>query len=249
RPSKARGAGVIRVSPPRRATVTPMLRRQATVAATSSPAGRPAIMLSPSASALRISARCAIDLSPGTRSSPATRVAGSTSSTTPSSTRGMGASPEEIAHPIATVDPLPVIVQHVREPVDRLNQGAAVGGGDVVVEGAITLREANHAAIAGAAKLGISDRPNRLRVCRADGERKVAEKRHLPVVSLGGQDFGTGANRTHQAKPFIERCELLPIAGREDPGLSPEQHGIALAQPAPLLTGDRMAAKEHRLIR
>src|SRR6059058_525688 len=130
-------------------SLTPRLRRQATVALTSSPGGSPVITLSPSARAPRISARCAIDLSPGTRSVPATRVAGSTSSTTPSSTR-MDASPEEIAHPIATVDPIPVIVQHVREPVDRLNQGAAVGGGDVVVEGAITLREANHAAIAGA---------------------------------------------------------------------------------------------------
>src|SRR5437773_1686301 len=135
-------------------SLTPRLRRQATVALTSSPGGSPVITLSPSARAPRISARCAIDLSPGTRSVPATRVAGSTSSTTPSSTRRMDTSAKEISHPIAAVD------------------------------------------------------------------------------------------APDQAKPLVDQGELLLIDRRESPCLPPEQRGVALAQPAPLLPGDRMATEE-----
>src|SRR2546430_1906667 len=225
-------------------SLTPRLRRQATVALTSSPGGSPVITLSPSARAPRISARCAIDLSPGTRSVPATRVAGSTSSTTPSSTRRMDTSAKEVSHPIAAVDALPVIAQDVREGVDRLNQRPAVRCSDVLVRRGVTFRKPNHAAIAGTAKLRIGNRPDGLRVGGADGAGQVAEKCHLPVVSLGRQDFGPSAHAPHQAKPLVERGELLPIDRRENPGLPPEQRGVALAQPAPLLPSDRMAAEE-----
>ena len=72
----------------------------------------------------------------------------------------------------------------------------------------------------------------------------MAEKGHLPVVGIGGKDLRTRADCPDQAEPFIERGELLPLIRREHPGLSPKQRGIALAQPAPLLAGDRMAAEE-----
>ena len=53
-----------------RSICAPMARIAAAVASTSSPSSKPEILLSPTASALNISARCEMDLSPGTLSVP-----------------------------------------------------------------------------------------------------------------------------------------------------------------------------------
>src|SRR5256885_8997211 len=234
----------IRAGPPIRSIWTPRPRRHATVAATSSPSGRPSMRLSPCAMAASIRARWAIDLSPGTRSSPATRDAGSTICADSTSGRGTRALLKQLAHAVATIDALAVLVQNIREAIDRLDQRAAVRGRDVLVQGRVTLGQAHHASKPGAAKPWIGKRPHRLRVGDAEGERQVAEKRHLPIVRLGREDLRPRADRPDQPEPFIERGEILPVIRREHPGLSTNQRGIALAQPAAFLAGDRMAAKK-----
>src|ERR1700694_4019752 len=235
-----------RTGPPVRSMLTLRPRRQATVAATSSPSGSPSMRLSPCAMAASIKARCAIDLSPGTRSSPATVVAGSTMCADSTSVRGMRALRKELADAVAAVDAIAVIMQDLREAIDGLDEGTAIGRRDVLVEGGVTLGQANHAPKPRAAESWIRKWSYRLRVRNAEGEREVAEKRHLPVVRLGGEDLRTRADRPDEAEPFIERGELLPLIGREHPGLSAKQRGIALAQPALLLAGDRVAAEESR---
>jgi hypothetical protein len=55
---------------PFRSICAPIARMAAAVAKTSSPASKPEILLVPTASALNISARCEMDLSPGTLSVP-----------------------------------------------------------------------------------------------------------------------------------------------------------------------------------
>ena len=57
-------------STPPAVTWTPSARRQEAVLATSSPVARFSIRAEPAATALRISARCEIDLSPGTATEP-----------------------------------------------------------------------------------------------------------------------------------------------------------------------------------
>src|ERR1700682_672200 len=232
--------------PPGGSVVAPRLRRQATVAATSSPSGSPSMRLSPCASAASIKARCAIDLSPGTRSSPATLVAGSTICADSTSARSMRALRKELAHPVTAVDAVAVLVQDLREAIDRLDEWATIGRRDVLVEGGVTLGQADHASKPGAAEPWISKGPHRLRVGDAEGEGQMAEKRQLPVVRLGGEDLRTRADRSNEAEPLIERGQLLPLTGREHPGLSPKERGVALAQSAPLLAGDRVAAEEPR---
>ena len=72
---------------------TPSARRQAAVDATSAPADRPRTWLSPSAIAPSINARCEIDLSPGSRSSPSRRRARRTVAITWPSARARHAPP------------------------------------------------------------------------------------------------------------------------------------------------------------
>src|ERR1700730_5429002 len=235
-----------RAGPPVRSILTPRPRRQATVAATSSPSGSPSMRLSPWAIAASIKARCAIDLSPGTRSSPATLVAGSTICADSTSVRSMRALREELAHAVAAVNAIAVVMQDLREAIDRLDEGAAISRRDVLVEGGVALGQTNHAPKPRAPQPWIRKRPHRLRVRDAQGEREVAEKRHLPVVRLGGEDLRTRADRPNEAEPFIKGGELLPLIGREHPGLSAKQRGIAFAQPAPLLAGDRVTAEKSR---
>src|SRR5229473_190852 len=55
---------------PDRSTFAPRARMALAVLSTSSPSSRPETRVSPTASAPRISARCEIDLSPGTRTRP-----------------------------------------------------------------------------------------------------------------------------------------------------------------------------------
>src|SRR5882757_3672197 len=55
---------------PVRSTAAPSARMARPVLMTSSPSKSPVILVSPTASAPRISARCEIDLSPGTRTRP-----------------------------------------------------------------------------------------------------------------------------------------------------------------------------------
>src|ERR1700682_3680710 len=202
---------------------TPRLRRQATVAATSSPSGSPSIRLSPCARAASMSARCAIDLSPGTRNSPANLVAGSTTCADSTSVGGTRALLKEVAHAVAAVDALAVIVQDLRESIDRLDQRPAIGRRDVLVQGRVTLGQPNHAPKPRASESWIGKGSHRLRVRDAEGEGEVAEKRHLPVVRLGGEDLRPRPNRPHEAEPFIERREFLPLIGGEHPGLRSEE--------------------------
>src|SRR5216683_1267969 len=209
-----------RAGPPARLMLTPRLRRQATVAATSSPSGSPSMRLSPCAIAASISARWAIDLSPGTRSSPVTRCAGSTICADSTSVGGTRALLKELAHTVATIDPLAVFVQDIRESIDRIDQWAAVRRGDVFVQGGVTLGQADHASKPGAAQPRVSKRPHRLGVRDAEGEGQVAEERHLAVVRIGGEDLRTGPNRPDQPEPFVEGGELLPVIRREHPGFA-----------------------------
>ena len=60
---------------PSRSTRAPSARTALPVLSTSSPSSKPLIRVSPTASAPRISARCEIDLSPGTRTRPLQRAA------------------------------------------------------------------------------------------------------------------------------------------------------------------------------
>src|ERR1700730_8239928 len=225
---------------------TPRVREQARAAATSSRSGSPAIRLSPCARAASMSARCAIDLSPGTRSSPETLLAGSTICADSTSVGGTRALLKEFAHAVAAVDALAVIVQDLNESIDRLDQWPAIGRRDVFVQGRVTLGQPNHAPKPRAAESWVGEGTHRLRVRNAEGEGEVAEIRHLPVVRLGGEDLRPRPNRAHEAEPFIERREFLPLIGGEHPGLPPKQRRIALAQPAALLAGHRVTAEESR---
>src|SRR5258708_1921809 len=156
---------------------------------------------------------------------------------------------KELGHTVAALDALAVIVQDFREAIDRLDQRAPVCRGDVLVQRRVTLRQAHHAPKAGAAKVRIGKRPHGPGVRDADGEGQMTEKGHLPVVRLGGEDTGPRADRPDEAEPFIEWGQLLPIARRENPGLSAKQGGIAFAQAAPLLARDGVAAEESVQIR
>src|SRR5256712_6678848 len=160
------------------------------------------------------------------------------------SARGMHALPEELAHALTALDALAVVAQHIGKAVDSLDQGAAVRGHDVLVEGRVTLGEAHHAPKSRATKSCIRNRPHRLGVGDADGERQMTEKGHLPVVNLGGEDLWSRAQGPNEAEPFIEWGQVLAVLRCEDPGLSPEQRRIAFTQAAAFLARDRMSAEE-----
>src|SRR6266851_1018849 len=227
----------------------PRARRQATVARTSSPSGRPWTQLSPSARVASIRARWAIDLSPGTASSPATRAAGETVRADWTSASGMDALPEKLADALATLDALAVVTEDVRKVVDRLDQRSTVRDHDVLVERRVTLGQAHHAPKPRAAKLRIGKGPYRLGVRSTDRESQVAQKRHLPVVRLGGENLRPRAQGPDESEPFVEGREVLPVVRCENPGLAAEQRGIALTEAAALLAGDRVTAKESVRIR
>src|SRR6202163_4875979 len=152
--------------------------------------------------------------------------------------------PEQLSDSLATIDPLAIVAQDIGKAVDRIDQGGAVRRDDVLVQGGVTLGQANHAAKSRAPQLGIGKRPHRLGVRDADGEREVAQKGHLTVVCLGREDVRPRPDRADEAEPLIEGCELLPLVRRENPGLAAEQRCIAFAQAAALLAGDGVAAEE-----
>src|SRR5216683_730752 len=227
----------------------PRARRQATVARTSSPSGRPWTQLSPSARVASIRARWAIDLSPGTASSPAARAAGETVRADWTSASGMDALPEKLADALATLDALAVVTENVGKVVDRLDQRATVRDHDVLVERRVTLGQAHHAPKPGAAKLRIGKGPYRLGVRSTDRESQVAQKRHLPVVRLGGENLRPRAQGPDESEPFVEGREVLSVVRCENPGLAAEQRGIALTEAAAFLAGHRVAAEESIRIR
>src|ERR1700674_1998224 len=172
------------------------------------------------------------------------RVAGETVRADCTSASRMHALPEQPAHALTTVDALAVVAQHLGEAVDRLDQGSAVRGRDVLVEGGVTLGQAHHASKSGAAKRRIRHRSYRLRVRDADGEGQVAQKRHLPVVRLGGENLRPRTQGPNESEPLVERGQVLPVVRREDPGLATKEGGIAFAQATPLLAGDGVAAEK-----
>src|SRR3989475_1041171 len=189
-------------------------------------------------------ARLALDLSPGPASSPATPVADEMVRADSTSARGMHALPEELAHALTALDALAVVAQDIGKAVDSLDQGAAVRGHDVLVEGRVTLGEAHHASKSRTTKSSIRNRPHRPGVGDADGERQMTEKGHLPVVNLGREDLWSRPQGPNEAEPFIEWGQILAVLRCEDPGLSPEQRRIAFTQAAAFLARDRMSAEE-----
>src|SRR5579864_3425287 len=180
---------------------TPTARRHAMVARTSSPSGKPRSVLSPSAIDDSISARWAIDLSPGTRSSPATRVAGRTVSTVRSSERSMAAHVEEIADRVLPFDPIAKPLQGRGKLVDRPKQGVVIHEGDALVHRRIALRQSRHAAVSRAPQRRVGVGRHRLGVRRTDGEGEMAEVGNLLIVLLGRQESRSSTDGRHELDP------------------------------------------------
>ena len=207
--------------PPRRrgrARVTPRSSSARRVAATSAPVARFVSVLRPSASAANISARCEIDLSPGTRRRPRNGRAppkvssAGTLTTGPAATCGSRARAAPVSNAAASAAPI-VELEHTRRPFERVRD--------------LDVRDVHTEATGGRRDLGqhagpVGHRNEELdEIAREHGpHRKIAARRARPFeqlrerVAIAGRD--KVACRAECLQVRVERLEHRVAIRRED---------------------------------